>query len=55
MPMGSIENINGILNQDLRTNNIAKYIINAYIDKDIVSRLKQESSKEGNKQSGVVR
>ncbi len=55
MPMGSVENINGILNQDLRTNNIAKYIINAYIDRDLASRLKQESDKEGNKQSGVVK
>jgi len=47
--MEPIKNINGILNQDLRTNNIAKFIIQAYVDKDLVNKLKLDSNKEGSK------
>ena len=47
--MEPIKNINGILNQDLRTNNIAKFIIQAYVDRDLVDKLKLDSNKEGSK------
>lgn len=47
--MEPIKNINGILNQDLRTNNIAKFIIQAYVDKDLVDKLKLDSNEEGSK------